>query len=86
MMISFHTWSDKSQTGLTRSHSLGFLLFSYYPIHFVSHFIYGHQSHPQIICHVFTYIHAQAQQAGVVYTAYGEDGEAAYTEQLVWSG
>ena len=49
-------------TGLTRSHSLGFLLFSYYPVHFVSHFIYGHQSRPQIICHVYTYIYAHAQQ------------------------
>ena len=49
-------------TVLTRSQSLGFLLFSYYPVHLVSHFIYGHQSRPQIICHVFTYIHAHAQQ------------------------
>ena len=51
-------------TGLTRSHSLGFLLFSFYPVHFVSHFIYGHQSRPQITCHVYTYIyaHARAQQ------------------------
>ena len=49
-------------TGLTHSHSLGFLLFSYYPVHFVSHFIYGHQSRPQLICHMFTYIHAHAQQ------------------------
>ena len=37
---------------------------SYYPVHFVSHFIYGHQSRPQTICHVYTYIyaHARAQQ------------------------
>ena len=49
-------------TGLTCSHSLGFLLFSYYPVHFVSHFIYGHESRPQLICHMFTYIHAHAQQ------------------------
>ena len=47
-------------TGLTCSHSLGFLLFSYYLVHFVSHFIYGHQSCPQIICHVYTYIYAHA--------------------------
>ena len=33
---------------------------SYYPVHFVSHYIYGHQSRPQIICHVYTYIYAHA--------------------------
>ena len=48
--------------GLIRFHSQQFQLFSYYPVHFVSHFIYGHESRPQHICHVFTYIHAHAQQ------------------------
>ena len=35
----------------------------YYPVHFVSHFIYGHESRPQHIYHVFTitYIHVHAQ-------------------------
>ena len=40
-------------TGLTRSHSLGFLLFSYYPVHFVSHFF-------TVMSHA--HIHAHAQQ------------------------
>ena len=45
-------------SGLIRSHLLGFQLFSYYPVHFVSHFIYGHRSHPQSMSH----IHAHTNQ------------------------
>ena len=43
----------ETTTGLTRSHSLGFLLFSYYPVHFVSHFF-------TVMSHA--HIHAHAQQ------------------------
>ena len=63
-------------TGLTRSHSLGFLLFSYYPVHFVSHFFYGHQSRPQIICHVYTHINFMptprpARRSGMIWIRKG---------------
>ena len=39
-----------STTGLTHFDSLHFQLFSYYLVHFGSHFIYGHGSHPQLVC------------------------------------
>ena len=45
-------------TGLTRFYSWRFQLFS---CPFGSHFIYGHESRPQLTCHVFTYIHAHPQ-------------------------
>ena len=49
-----------SASGLNHFHSWRFHLFPYYPVHFGSHFIYGHVSCLQLICHVFTYIHAHA--------------------------
>ena len=39
-------------TGLIHTYLLQFQLFSYYPVHFVSHFNYGHESCPQIIFHI----------------------------------
>ena len=67
-------------TGLTRSHSLGFLLFSYYLVHFVSHFVYGHQSCPQIICHVYTYIYAHARAQKLTL----HSGSVAYALMAIW--